>query len=136
MGGAVELHIVELNEPGVGRAPLLVVFEADVADATSYGVALRAIIVLSRSSRILSPAHAERGSRGGVAGAAMEAGWGLRRPPGKLVGERWSGRRGKFGSCLSLRLLSFSFSFISFIRAGGANHLDEWTAYRKHYRHY
>jgi hypothetical protein len=85
---AVELHIVELDEPGVGRALLLVVFEANIADATSYGVALRAIIVLSRLSRILSPAHAERmdgvkgrsGGRGdgggmGAAPAAEEAGW-------------------------------------------------------------
>jgi hypothetical protein len=84
----VELHIIELDEPGVGRAPLLVVFEADVADVTSYCVALCAIIVLSRSSRILSPAHAERvdgvkgrsGGRGdgggmGATPAAEEAGW-------------------------------------------------------------
>ena len=44
------IPMIELDEPGVRCLPLHVVLEAGVADAASCGVALRAIIILSRLS--------------------------------------------------------------------------------------
>jgi hypothetical protein len=57
MSGAVELPMIEFDEPGV-KHPLYVVLEASVADA-SCGVALHTIVILNCSSR-LPPAQGER----------------------------------------------------------------------------